>query len=86
MKTLTTLLERISASLGRDTTTKEGVLECVKDIVGFNLTSNDIYIANGVLEITTSPAKKSTIKLEEDRILREIKERCNVSITRIFYK
>lgn len=86
MKALTSLLERISASLGRDTVAKDSVIGCMQEILGFTLPAKDVFINGSTLEITASPVKKSAIRLEEDRILRELKSRHNISIARIFYK
>lgn len=86
MKALTSLLERISASLGRDTVAKDGVVSCMQEVLGFTLPPKDIFINGNTLEITASPVKKSAIKLEEDRLLRELNSRHNLSLARIFYK
>ena len=86
MKTLSTLLERIGGLLGRDTAIKEAVIASIQEILGFKLDANDIFISGTTLEVTTSPVKKSAIKLEETRIITAINTRAATNVARIFYK
>lgn len=86
MRDIGSILQRIRRVLGKDTEIKNAVAECIKGAAGFNIAEDDIELKDGVLIITSSPAKNSAIRLKEAEILREIKERCGVNIVRILYR
>ena len=87
MKDISSLLGRFLKSLGKDTLTKETVLEAIQRATGFVLKPEEVSIKENVLSIELdSPGKKNEIKLKEEKILNEIKERTSQNINKIFYK
>jgi len=86
MRALTTLLERFRKSLNKDTLNKDSVISVVEGATGIKLHPEDVSLKDFVLEITSSPAKKSEIKLKENIILSEVRSQTKQNILRIFYK
>lgn len=85
MKTISSLLERFSRSLGKDVLAKEAVIASVKQCCGFEISPDDTSIKDGNLRIKTSPAKKSEINLNEAKILNAVREKTGQKITKILY-
>ncbi|MBX4189570.1 hypothetical protein KW785_03190 [Candidatus Parcubacteria bacterium] len=85
MINLETLLKRFTLSLGKDTVAREAVVSCIREVAGFELSAENISIKGDTVIIKTSPAKKNEIKLNEERILRELQLRCHAKISKIFY-
>ncbi|MCR4279585.1 MAG: hypothetical protein NUV78_02490 [Candidatus Zambryskibacteria bacterium] len=86
MYNLTSLLERFSKLLNKDTALKGSVIGVVKERTGATLSPENINLKEGVLEITASQAVKNEIRLKEDLIRTELKEVYKINILRIFYK
>ena len=85
MKTISSLLERFSRSLGKDVLAKNVVIACIKEFCGFEISPDDISIKDGTLRIKTTPAKKSEINLNETKILNAVRERTSQKILKILY-
>jgi hypothetical protein len=85
MKNLSTLLQRITQSLGRSEVEKEVVLSCLEKTASLSILPEDISIKGDALEIHASPGKKNLIHMKEAAILRELNA-CGVRVSRIFYK
>jgi len=85
MKTISSLLERFSRSLGKDVLAKNVIIACIKEYCGFEISPDDITIKDGTLRIKTSPAKKSEINLNEAKILKAVREQTGQNITKILY-
>ena len=86
MKNLFSLLERFSKSLNKDVLAKENIIKIILERARVNLTPENITLKDGVLEIIASPVFKNEINLKESAILSELKERYNISVSRILYK
>lgn len=86
MKDFTTLLKKVYASLNKDTLERENILYTLKNTTGVTLTSSDVFVREGVLEISASPVVKNEIKLKEDTILNTLKTSYNLSYRRVLYK
>lgn len=85
MQTISKLLERFSRSLGRDVVAKEAVVACIKEFCGFEISSDNISIKDGAVRIKATPAKKSEINLNEEKILNKLRERTGQKISKILY-
>lgn len=85
MRNLSSLLNRLTRALDKDSFTKESVIDVVTNLTGAKLTKEDIRIKEGVLEIQTTPGAKNEIRMKEERIKDELRSR-EVFITRILYK
>lgn len=86
MENLSKLLERFSRSLNKDTLTKNFISEVIKKTTTLDLDGDKINLKEGILTIQCSPVLKNELKLKEERILTELKERHNISISRVLYK
>lgn len=86
MNNLSSLLERFSKLLNKDTALKGSVIGVVKERTGAILSPGNINLKEGVLEIAASQAVKNEISLKEDQIKTELKEVHKINILRIFYK
>ena len=86
MKEFGTLLKKIYASLNKDVLERENILYTLKTTTGITLTSSDLFIREGVLEISASPVVKNEIKLKEQAILEALKSSYNLSYNRVLYK
>lgn len=86
MENLSKLLERFSRSLNKDTLTKGFISETIKNTTKINLEGESVNLKDGILTIQCSPVLKNELKLKEERILTELKERHNIRISRVLYK
>lgn len=86
MKDFKSLLKKVYESLNKDTLERENVLYALKNSTGVTLTSSNVFIRDGVLEITASPVVKNEIKLKEEAILSTLKNSFNLSYSRVLYK
>ncbi len=86
MKEFGTLLKKLYSSLNRDVLERENILYTLKTTTGITLTSSDLFIREGVLEISASPVVKNEIKLKEEAILEALKNSYNLSYSRVLYK
>ena len=86
MKNLSKLLERFSNILNKNTDTKNTIIRIIKEKTNIELKSNQINLKEGVLEINAGASAKNEIKLKEESIKTELKERFHINITRILYK
>lgn len=86
MRNLVDLLKRFSLSLNKDTNTKEAVAGVIQERVGISIPLENIALKDGVLSITASGAVNNAIKLKEELILSEIRERYKAPISRILYR
>jgi hypothetical protein len=86
MKEFGTLLKKLYSSLNRDVVERENILYTLKNTTGITLTSSDLFIREGVLEISASPVVKNEIKLKEEAILEALKNSYNLSYSRVLYK
>ena len=86
MKDFSLLLKKVYASLNKDTQERENILYTLKNTTGVTLTSSDVFVREGVLEISASPVIKNEIKLKEDAILNTLKTSYNLSYSRVLYK
>lgn len=86
MKTLSSLLERFKKSLGKSTVNKDAVILAVEKVVNIKLKPEEINIKDAVLEIISSPSKKSEIRLKEELVLSEVRLQTGQNVSRIFYK
>jgi len=86
MKDFPTLLKRIFKALNKDTLERESVLFELKNNAGVTLSPENIFIREGVLEISASPTVKNEIKLKEELILNTLKNGHNLSYNRVLYK
>ncbi|MEK7194069.1 MAG: hypothetical protein AAB660_00075 [Patescibacteria group bacterium] len=85
MESLGKLLGKLKQALGRDTLSKEIILRCVKDVLGFEIRTQDVSIKGGMLRIQTTPAKRNEISLNEFRILEVIRLKTGLNLKRIVY-
>lgn len=85
MKNLINLLERFSQSLNKDILTKEAIALVIKEVTKVELSTENISLKNGVLELSTSNVGKNEIALKED-LVRNILKAKGIHITRILYK
>jgi hypothetical protein len=86
MKTFSTLLERLSKVLNRETFLQTQVLETIKEITHLSLEQKNISLQDGVLVVKGSPVLKNEIKLKEEKIVAHLRERCKLTILRVVYK
>ena len=86
MRVLSSLLERFKKSLGQDTTNKNLIALIIESSTNIKTKPEEINIREFTLEITTSPIKKSEIKMKENFILSEIRAQTKQNISRILYK
>jgi hypothetical protein len=87
MKNLSSLLERLSKVLNKDTVIKESVTRVIKEKIGIEIPQENINLnKEGVLEIISSPSANNEIRLKEEYIKTELREVYNISISRIFFK
>lgn len=86
MKEFNSLLKKLYIALNKDTLERENVLYTLKNSAGITLTTGDIFIKDGVLEISASPTVKNEIKLKEEAILNSLKSGFNLSYSRVLYK
>jgi hypothetical protein len=86
MKDFGSLLKKIYTSLNKDTLERENILYTLKNTTGVTLTSSDVFVREGVLEISASPVVKNEIRLKEDAILNTLKNSYNLSYSRVMYK
>lgn len=86
MENLSKLLERFSRSLNKDTLTKGFVLEIIKETTKVDLDGDSINLKDGVLTVQCNPVLKNELKLKEERILTELKEKHSLHISRVLYK
>jgi hypothetical protein len=86
MKDFGSLLKKVYASLNKDTLERENILYTLKNTTGVTLTSSDVFIRDGVLEISASPVIKNEIRLKEDAVLNTLKNSYNLSYSRVLYK
>jgi hypothetical protein len=85
MKDFKALLLRISVALGSDAHIKASVREAVKECTGGDIKDGDIYLKDGTLSLTASPALKSEIRFKEEKVLACIEEKSGKRISRIVY-
>lgn len=85
MRNLSSLLNRLTRALDKDSFTKESVIDVVLSLTKASLTKENIQIKEGVLEIQTTPGAKNEIRIKEEQIKGELRSR-EVFITRILYK
>ncbi|MFZ2048895.1 MAG: hypothetical protein WAV25_01185 [Minisyncoccia bacterium] len=86
MKDINALLERFKKSLGDDSYIKEEIIKGVEEKIKITLSSKEISLKNGVLEINTSPVKKNEIKLKEESLIKLLSKQKGLPINKIFYK
>jgi len=86
MINLSNLLERFSKSLNKDSWTKETILSTILEKTRVNLPQENVFLKDGVLEIRASASAKNEIMLKEESIKTELKERYQISFSRIIYK
>ena len=86
MKTLSSLLERVSKSLGRSTIFKETVISIIKEKTGATVDEKNIFFKEGVLEIIASPALKNELRIREDAIKSALRDRTGMNVSRILYR
>ncbi len=81
MKNLSSLLERFSKSLNKDSLLKENIINIIKTNTKASISQENISLKGGILEIKTTPVIKSEIKLKEEEIINSLK-----GVSRIIYK
>lgn len=86
MRNLLQLLERFTKSLNRDELIKKAVIEAVRGSTGVSLKEEDILIKEGVLELSAGGAAKNEIKLKEESIKKQLKERYKLTLFRVLYR
>lgn len=86
MRNLGELLKRFAQSLTKDTDSKEAVAGVIHERVGVLIPLENIAIKEGVLSVTASGAVNNAIKLKEEQIILEIRERYKTPISRILYR
>lgn len=86
MKNLFNLLERFSRSLNKDTLYKETIAQTIEEHTRIKLKGENLNLKEGVLELKGSPVVNNEIRLKEEGIKDELKERYKINITRILYK
>lgn len=85
MKDIGDLLNRFKKSLDKDVGMREAVAECVKEILKFDIRLQDVTLKADTIRIKTSPAKRNAIKLEEAKILSQIRLRTKLNLNKILY-
>ncbi len=85
MESLGKLLGKLKQVLGQDTLSRETILECVRDLLGFEIRTQDISIKGDTLRIQTTPAKRNEISLNESKILEAVRSKTNLNLKRIVY-
>ena len=85
MRNLTSLLERFSKILDKDSAVKERISEIIQKETGAQLPPKDISIKNHVLEITAGSAFKNEIRMKEERINASLKEE-GIFVSRVLYR
>lgn len=85
MRDLSTLLERISRALNKDSFIKGAIRDTVERCTRVLLPQDAISIKRDVLEITASSAGKNEIKFHEEEILNVLKSEYKIFISRILY-
>lgn len=86
MKNLNSLLSRFSKLLDKKTVIKEVIASIISANIGKSISTDDIFIEEGVLEIHSSPVVKNEIKIKEKNILSELQDTHNIYISRVLYK
>lgn len=86
MYKLTSLLERFTKLLDKDSLIKESIVNTIKERTNVSVDPQKINLKEGVLEITASSVGKNEIRLKEELIKDELKEVYKIVITRFLYK
>ncbi len=86
MKDFSSLLERFSKILNRDTYTKESIIAVINKQTKITLGKENVDLREGVLQLTTTPIAKSEINLKSEAIRSELKEVYQITVTRFLYK
>lgn len=86
MRNLSSLLERVSKILNKDTFTKEAIISVIKKYTKADIPETSISLKDGVLVITASPSVKNEITLKEKVIQEELRDVYKIFITRFLYK
>lgn len=85
MKNLSDFLQRITGALDKDVLAKQAAIDSIRLKTNISLLPEQIYLHEGILEITASPSVKSEIKLKEAGIREEFKTR-NLFVSKIFFR
>lgn len=85
MEPLDNLLSKIKKSLLGDLLVREEVSRLINNALGIDIIPKDISIQGTTLRIKTSPAKRNEIKLNQERILTEIKLKTKLNLKEILY-
>jgi len=85
MKNIQSLLERISKSLNKDSFQRSIVIEVVAKKTGVTLSPTNIFIKNHILQLTGSPALKNEIRLNEEEILKELRNLHQLPVSKILF-
>ncbi|KKR26213.1 MAG: hypothetical protein A3F53_01250 [Candidatus Zambryskibacteria bacterium RIFCSPHIGHO2_12_FULL_48_10] len=86
MRNLSSLLERFAKILNKGSAVKENIAETVFNLAKVNLDPENIYLKNGVLEISASAPAKNEIRLKEEIIKTKLREVYKINISRVLYK
>lgn len=86
MRNLTELLKRFNLSLNQDKEIKKNIIQLIYEKTSITLKPDDLSLKNGILNLTAGSASKNEIRLKEELILLEIKERYGIRVSRIVYR
>ncbi|MEX0919422.1 MAG: hypothetical protein WDZ64_01575 [Parcubacteria group bacterium] len=87
MRNISSLLEKISHLLDKDSVIKDSIQKVVEEKTRVKILKDNFILKEGVLEISSiSPTAKNEINLKETLIKKELKDSYNIIISRIFYK
>lgn len=85
MRNLSSLLERFSRILNKDSFTKETITQVIQSRSKVLLGPESFSFKDGVLAVSASAAAKNEIRLKEEGIIGELKNN-KIFVSRIIYK
>lgn len=85
MRNISSLIERFTKSLNKGRDRQELVSQVIEEKTGARIPTENIFIKEGLIEISTSPAVKNEISLKLESIRTELKVR-GLQFGRIIYK
>lgn len=83
MKSFSALLEKVSKALTLDSDLKRSVREAIEECTGGLIKEDQIEVKEGVLMIDTSPALKSEIRLNEEKIKECVRNKSGRTLLKI---
>ncbi len=85
METLQNLLKKLHSTLHKDEVLKSQVIAVLIEVAGVTLSPSQVTLKEGVIYIEASPVVQSEIKLNEERVVKTLREK-DLVVNRFLYK